>query len=50
MACFPLALAFGVAGIAADRRKVLAIIMTTIAGGLVLFYFGLIGVILICSR
>jgi len=38
MACFPLALAFGIAGIAADRRKVLAIIMTTIAGGLVLLY------------
>jgi len=38
MACFPLALGFGIAGIAADRCKVLAIIMTTIAGGLVLLY------------
>ena len=38
MACFPLALTFVIAGIAADRRKVLAIIMTTIAGGCVLFY------------
>ena len=44
MACFPLALAFGIAGIAADRRKVLAIIMTTIAGGFVLFYVCMIAI------
>jgi hypothetical protein len=42
MACFPLVLGFGIAGIAVDRRKVLAIIMTAIAGGLVLFYVGMI--------
>jgi hypothetical protein len=50
MACFPLALGFGIAGIAVDHRKLLAILMTIIAGGLVLFYFGLIGVSIICRR
>ena len=44
MACFPLALAFGITGIAADRSKVLAIIMTVVAGGCVLFYVCMIAI------
>ena len=48
MACFPLALGFGIAGIAADRRKLLAIVVTILVGGFVLFYFCMIGITIVC--
>ena len=35
MSSFPAALAVGIAGIVCDRRKVLAIITTLVAGGLI---------------
>lgn len=38
MFSFPVSLMFGITGIIFDRRKLLAIIMTIIAGGLVLVY------------
>jgi hypothetical protein len=47
MACLPLALAFGITGIVCDRRKLLAIIMTIIVGGFVLYYFCMIAISII---
>ena len=47
MACFPLALAFGIAGIVCDRRKLLAIIVTVVTGGFVLYYFWMIAIAIV---
>jgi hypothetical protein len=49
MASFPSALGFGIAGIVIDRRKMLAIIVTALAGLFVLFYLCMVG-ILVCMR
>lgn len=49
MLSFPLALAFGIAGIACDRSKLLAIITTIVAGAFVLFYLCAIGISIICG-
>jgi len=38
MCSFPTALVLGILGIVFDRRKVLAIIVTIIAAGFILFY------------
>jgi len=48
MFSFPTALIFGIVGIIFDRRKLLAIIATIIAGGFVLFYFCMIGINIMC--
>lgn len=42
MCSFPAALVLGIVGIVYDRRKTLAIIMTTIAAGFILFYLFMI--------
>jgi len=42
MCSFPAALVLGILGIVFDRRKVLAIIATVIAGGFILFYLSMI--------
>ncbi|UCG57043.1 MAG: hypothetical protein JSU70_19535 [Phycisphaerales bacterium] len=44
MASIPLALGFGIAGIVCDRRKLLAIIATAVAGLFVLFYLCMMGI------
>lgn len=48
MLCFPLALFFGTLGIRYDQRKILAVICTLIAGGLVAFYLARVGAIMLC--
>jgi hypothetical protein len=48
MFSFPVSLIFGIVGIVCDRRKLLAIIATIIAGGFALFYFCIIGINIIC--
>ena len=50
MACFPLALAFGIAGIVCDRRKLLGIIITAITGGLVLYFFCMMAISIMRMR
>jgi hypothetical protein len=50
MACFPLALAFGIAGIVCDRRRLLAVIMTVVTGGFVLYYFCMIAISMLRIR
>ncbi|MHC4426816.1 MAG: hypothetical protein ACYSYV_12075 [Planctomycetota bacterium] len=47
MLSFPVALAFGIVGIICDKHKLLAIITTIIAGGLILFYMCMIGITVI---
>jgi hypothetical protein len=50
MACVPLTLAFGIAGIVCDRRKLLAIIMTVTVGGFVLYYFSMMAISIMRMR
>ena len=50
MFSFPAALIFGIVGVICDRRKLLAIITTTIAGGFVLFYMCMIAISIIMFR
>jgi len=48
MVSFPLALAFGIAGIARDQQKLLAVVCTLVAGGFVLFYLYVVGFEMFC--
>jgi len=45
---FPATLVFGIVGIIWDRRKLLAIITTIIAGGYLLFHLLVAGIIMMC--
>jgi hypothetical protein len=45
---FPLALIFGIVGIVCDERKLLAVIATLVAAALVLFYFCVLGIAVLC--
>jgi len=45
---FPLALILGIVGIVADQRKVLAVVCTLVAGGLVSFYLYMVGLQMFC--
>jgi hypothetical protein len=45
---FPLALIFGIVGIVCDPRKLLAVIATLVAAASVLFYFFVLGVLVLC--
>lgn len=49
MCSFPAALVLGILGIIFDRRKVLAIITTTIAAGFILFYVSMIIISIVVS-
>lgn len=46
MCSFPAALVLGILGIVLDKRKVLAIIVTIIAAGFVLFYLSMIVIVM----
>ncbi len=48
MLCFPLAFFFGTLGLRYDQRRILALICTLIAGGLICLWLALMGLRVLC--